>query len=1422
MKFKIFTFIFALFFTANLNAQCTGTATLSVTINPAVNAGFTASVSSTTATFTNTSTGATTYSWNFGDGTATVSTTNPSHTYASAGTYTVVLTATNACGSMNYTQVVTIACPAATIAASAAASSICAGGSTILSATAGFGGYQWYNGTTAITGANSSTYTATAAGTYHVIGTNGSCPYTSSNVTITVNPAPTASFTSSVSSLTVNFTETATNETSYSWNWGDGTAVGTTANPSHTYASAGTYTVVLTATNACGSNNYTQVVTVTCPAASIAASAAVTSFCAGGSTTLTATAGFGGYQWYNGTTAITGAMSSTYTATAAGTYHVIGTNGTCPYTSSNVTLTVNPAPTASFTSSVSSLTVNFTETATNETSYSWNWGDGTTVGTTANPSHTYTTAGTYTVVLTATNACGSSNYTQIITVTCPAATIAASTTATSFCAGLSATLSATSGFGSYQWYNGSTAITGATSSTYTATAAGTYHVIGTNGTCPYTSSNVTLTVNPAPTASFTSSVSSLTVNFTETATNETSYSWNWGDGTAVGTTANPSHTYTTAGTYTVVLTATNACGSSNYTQVITVTCPVATIAASAAATSFCAGMSTTLTATSGFSTYQWYNGTTLISGANSSTYTANVAGTYHVIATNGTCPYTSGNVTLTVNPLPIASFTSSVSSFTVNFTETASNETSYSWNWGDGTALGTTANPSHTYASAGVYTVVLTVSNACGTSEFTQVLDLSCPNVSLAATSTSTSFCEGMSQTLNSTTGFDSYQWYLNGNPITSATFQNYNATEAGTYFVTVTQGACNYTSNNIVLGTNPLPISSFNNSVSGFVVNFTETASNETSYTWNFGDGSTSTLANPTHTYTNPGTYTVILVVTNSCGSNTYTQVVNVSCPTASLSASAASTAFCEGTSSMLTATSGFSSYQWYNGSTPIAGATNSTYAATAAGIYHVEAMNGACTYNSSNVTITVNPLPISSFSNSVSGLAVSFTEAATNETSYSWNFGDGGTSTLANPSHTYAAPGTYTVILVATNSCGSNTFTQVVNVSCPTASLVASAASTSFCEGTTSLLTATSGFDSYQWYNGTTAIAGAINNTYTANTSGSYSVIGNNGLCDYASGVIDLTMNPLPVSSFSNSASGMVVNFTETASNETSYSWNFGDGTTSTLANPSHTYGAPGSYTVILVATNSCGSNTFTQVVTIACSAITADVYTSSGSTYFCQGSSLQLLTSETYSSYQWYFNSDSISGAVDPTYTAEAAGFYSFTAMNSEGCPVTGNSINIIIRSIPALDLGADIEFCSEATIIAPAGFDSYLWSDGSTSSTILVNQSDTLLLTVSDEFGCTNTDEIIAKLDPALCTGTIGYLISANPNQANNIVFTSTSSKAYFEDVNVYDEVGRWMGQVDLPAQATSFKITLKDFADALYIVKFKYNGEEKTEKIFKRN
>jgi PKD repeat protein len=308
-----------------------------------------------------------------------------------------------------------------------------------------------------------------------------------------------------------------------------------------------------------------------------------------------------------------------------------------------------------------------------------------------------------------------------------------------------------------------------------------------------------------------------------------------------------------------------------------------------------------------------------------------------------------------------------------------------------------------------------------------------------------------------------------------------------------------------------------------GQTIQFTDQSSNNTTgWAWDFGDGGTSSLQNPTHKFNNVGTYEVNLTASNIFGwsvassSITVNPVVNP--PLADFTAS--STTITAGGSVTFTdkSTNSPTSWSWNFGDGGTSTSQSPSHTYSAAGTYTVTltATNSAGSDGETkNGYITVNSVviaPVAAFSASsttiTAGGTVNFTDQSTNSpTSWNWNFGDGGTSTSQNPSYTYSTAGTYTITLTATNSAGSD---------------------------------------------------GEIKTGYITVNSVVVAPV-----ADFIASQTTIT-------------AGGTVDFSDQSTNSpTSWSWNFGDGGTSTSQNPSHTYSTAGTYTVTLTATNSAGSD-------------------------------------------------------------------------------------------------------------------------------------------------------------------------------------------------------------------------------------------------------
>ena len=523
-----------------------------------------------------------------------------------------------------------------------------------------------------------------------------------------------------------------------------------------------------------------------------------------------------------------------------------------------------PLASPSFTTSSDGNTVTFINTSTNATSYSWDFGDGN--GSTAsNPMNTYPDDGQYTVILTATNDCGSETITQIVT-TSSAPQAAFTTSGTSGCEPLTVNFTdgSTSNTTSWSWdFPGGTPSNSTEqnpSVTYAEAGIYTVTLIASNSTGNSTVTETDfIVVAPLASPSFTSIGDGNTVTFTNTSTNTTSYSWDFGDGNS-STESNPVHTYSEDGQYTVVLTATNDCGSQTIEQVV-VTSSVPQAGFTSTGTSGCGPLTVSFTdqSTSNTTSWEWSfpGGTPSSSTEQNPVVVYDVPGTYSVtlVASNNSGATNATEVDLVnVIPLPTVGFTTEIDGSQVIFNNTTTNATSYSWDFGDGN-MSSEINPIHVYEMDGQYEVTLIAENECGavTTEVVIISIVALPQASFTAETQSG--CAPLTvvfqdQSSESTT---SWSWsFIGGNPASSDEQNPIVVYDTpGTYTVALT--ATNSTGSNTLTQIDyivifPETVGDFEVTIQDGEVSLVNNSTNATGLVWSFGDGTNSTVVNPTH----------------------------------------------------------------------------------------------------------------------------------------------------------------------------------------------------------------------------------------------------------------------------------------------------------------------------------------------------------------------------------------------------------------------------------------------------------------------------------------------------------------------------------------------------------------------------------------------
>ncbi len=1151
---------------------CSSTAFVNVTVNalPVVNLSNLFICSGNSGTLDAGNPGGT-YQWSTGATTQTISVNNP-------GTYTVTVTNQFGCT----TTGVSVVSQGGSIVNTIPNVSFCDGYSATLNAGNAGSVYQWSNGAT------TQTISVSSGGAYSVTITDQNGCTGTLSTTVNVNPSPVAQYTPADLCIQkpLQFVDQSTiasgSIVGWEWNFGDGN-VSQQQSPSHNFSQPGVYNVTLVVTSNLGCvDSITQPFNVyPLPQANFSYNFA----CVGEEINFydqsnVAAGNIVAWLWDfgNGTTSTQQNPSFTFAYPGMHTVTLtVTTAGGCQDSRPRI-IHIYPLPALSFNllSSVTCLgtAVNVVNTSTSSNgainSWYWDFGNGTT-STFTNPSINYTTPGTYNVSLIGTTSHGCSDTIQDVVTVLPLPVAEAGANQI-ICIGESTSLTASGGV-SYLWSTGATTAT----ISLTPTLTQYYYVTVTDGNGCQGTDSVRVVVRDLPYA-IAGPDKSICIGSSVTLTGWGTPFVNWAPGgqTTMSITVSP----TTTTTYILTTHSLNGCSNTDTVTVFVNPLPTASAGPDQM---ICEGTTTSLSASGGVS-YQWIN-----NGSTAQTIYVNPAlpTVYVVEVTDANGCKARDSVSVGLNPVPTANLSPAFICAGNSITLNAGNPGStYLWSPGGETTQTIMVSDS------GNFSVAITSPNGC--------LGVAATNVTIGglglnANPSNVQICAGETTVLNASNPGSTYQW-SNG-----ATSQSINVSTAGTYTVTITDPTgCSATFPNNVF-VNPLPNLSFTSSTTcdGTSTQFTNTSTiatgNISTWLWSFGDGFNSGVSNPAHTYPSPGFYTVTLQGTSGLGCvSSLTQNVNIDpVPTADFTSGTVclggSTQF---TDNSLVASGTISSWTWFFGDGTSGSTQNPVHTYTQPGIFTVSLIVSTGTGCSDSISYQVQVLdsPVPSFAVQpvCQGQSAQFVNTSTiaigSITNYSWSFGDGYSSNNIDPQHNYTNAGSYNVTLTTVSDSGCS-----ASVTLPLSIYPAPAASfttTDVCDGSQVVFNNTSTISSgtitstyWNFDDNSSSPLNSPSHLYAgAGTYQPYLVV-NSGLGCADTAFATVQVHELPQAAFTSTdvCLGSPVILTDQSTmaggSISTWSWNFGDGSTSAQQNPQHNFAAPGSYNISLVVSSNNG---------------------------------------------------------------------------------------------------------------------------------------------------------------------------------------------------------------------------------------------------------
>ena len=1286
--------------------------------------------------FTDQSTGATNWKWDLGNG-STSSQKNPSVIYNTPGTYTIQLTATNGNGSnsISKTNYITVFAPPSPDF-SVDASGGCAPlrvkfNNNTLPGTGSIASQEWSMGEGTVYSSSNPTHKYANTGTYTVnltvTNTAGCTRSVTKSGFIQVNTGVKPDFSVSAplnckppETFTFRNLSSGVGTMSYQWIWGDGNNTFGFA-PSHTYTGIGPYTVQLVAKSSLGCFDTIRKTNVILlrniqTQFNVPDQACVTETIQL-SNTSTQNATTTRWNLGDGTTSSLNSFLKSYTSTGTFPVKMVNTYRDCK-DSVVKDIIIHPKPRSNFrvlnaASCKAPHSVQFQEVTIGAVSWNWDFGDGSSSNN-PNPQHTYLNNGDFNVRLIVTNANGCSDTIikrSVVRIAPPVLN----------------------------------------------------PLIVPNGGC-----------------------SPLTVQFFANSTSlDSIQSWEWDLGNGVRSfNRNTINTYD-SGTYSIKLkiqTTQGCLDSILLTNAVRAgTKPTASFTINKSTACALEPLQFQDLSTGNPNEWKWEYKSIIFSDQQNPSYAINDTGTIRVKLTvfNNKCADSSFQ-SIQLLP-PIARFSYKVdcanNKLKVLFKDESIEASSFQWNFGDGNSS-SLQNPEHTYPSLGNYNIVLTASKGNCSYKTSQrvLLFKEQPDIQ----SSKTEVCKNDSILFiaipNKKENILKYEWNFGNGFLQSNDSIVYPFNQSGIYDVQLVITDINNCTDTVLKN----DFTRIWGATAGFQLSdsaiclkkplriqntsFSDGTHPITQTQWNMGNGVQfmSTDAVIDYPFTAPGIYTIKQTVSDSKGCidsttaqfpvsvfNTKARIVadSLSCPGAIMNFS-----------NQTTGNSNLTTFTWNMGNGVALTTRNASFAYQNEGIYTVQltATEPFGCIDSSTLRVKINK-PVASFSVPDSASIckpweVHFTNNSLFSNKHTWSFGDGTVYPSLNPIYHYNVPGTYDVKLISESPGGcKDSVTQRLRLGRDTGS-ISYAPVTGCAPLSISLKTKTDLPVNYTWDLGDGTIVNSNDSSYSHTYNAGFFVpkviiqdrIGCTGFILGNDTIKSLGSNPnfgADKTLICDSAWVQFVDSTFASDTITSYTWDFGDGSGSSLSNPAHFYNKPGSYTVQLKVNtqNNCSN---TKIKSRFIQVIPSPQIQISGDTSYCNPAtvrlSIQHLNPDT-STIAWLWKVDQdvyTTRALPPLLKTQPQQFEAIVfATNSSGCRDSSFK-TITVHGIPNVNAGNDTTIClGDAITFQPTGATTYTWSPSTFLSctncpnpNASISQDIQYKLKAVSAFGCVNYDSI----------------------------------------------------------------------------------------------